>query len=262
MTFTDHIDDIEYQETLYHSNNAIEISSVASKNNYSVDNTDLVGFLRTSGIRDEDIFAEAYDEAFVEIMMVNYNRLEDGHLVLKTGYMGEIKKGKDNFTSEVRGLTQKLEQNFIKLYSPTCRAKFCDGDCGIDINNSVNINNVSYPLKSTGVVDSITDNRLITDSSRTEPTGFFNFGYIEFTSGLNQGRKMEVRTFEGNTILLFLPLKKTIKIGDTFNIYAGCDRYFNTCINKFNNAINFRGEPHLPGRDKIYETSSNKTASK
>ena len=28
---------------------------------------------------------------------------------------------------------------------------------------------------------------------------------------------------------------------------AGCNKEFSTCCNKFNNAINFHGEPHLPG---------------
>ena len=46
-------------------------------------------------------------------------------------------------------------------------------------------------------------------------------------------------------MILDTPYK--MEIGDQFEVIAGCDKQFNTCINKFNNAINFRGEPHLPG---------------
>jgi len=46
-----------------------------------------------------------------------------------------------------------------------------------------------------------------------------------------------------------------IAIGDSFEIQAGCDKTFETCINRFNNAINFRGEPHMPGQDEILKTA-------
>jgi uncharacterized phage protein (TIGR02218 family) len=38
--------------------------------------------------------------------------------------------------------------------------------------------------------------------------------------------------------------------GDTFEVVAGCDRTFATCKSKFNNVRNFRGFPHIPGRDE------------
>ncbi len=34
-------------------------------------------------------------------------------------------------------------------------------------------------------------------------------------------------------------------------IISGCDKNFITCCNKFNNAINFRGEPLIPEKDFI-----------
>ena len=40
--------------------------------------------------------------------------------------------------------------------------------------------------------------------------------------------------------------------GDTFSVFAGCDKTFATCKAKFDNALNFRGFPHLPGNDAAY----------
>jgi hypothetical protein len=31
----------------------------------------------------------------------------------------------------------------------------------------------------------------------------------------------------------------------------GCDKRFETCVSRFANAANFRGEPHLPGNDLL-----------
>ena len=42
-----------------------------------------------------------------------------------------------------------------------------------------------------------------------------------------------------------------IAVGDTFVVTAGCDKRFATCRDRFNNAANFRGFPHIPGNDFI-----------
>ena len=62
-------------------------------------------------------------------------------------------------------------------------------------------------------------------------------------------RILDKKQFQYNSIILASELPYKIEVGDNFNITAGCDKQFSTCCNKFNNAINFRGEPHLPGTD-------------
>ena len=46
--------------------------------------------------------------------------------------------------------------------------------------------------------------------------------------------------------------------GDAVRLVAGCDRCAKTCREKFENFINFRGFPHIPGEDWLmsYPTSS------
>ena len=40
-------------------------------------------------------------------------------------------------------------------------------------------------------------------------------------------------------------------IGDLVEIREGCDKSLATCSGRFANAVNFRGEPHLPGIDLL-----------
>ena len=42
-----------------------------------------------------------------------------------------------------------------------------------------------------------------------------------------------------------------IQVGDKARVYLGCDKTFATCIARFDNALNFRGEPHIPGIDSL-----------
>ena len=50
-------------------------------------------------------------------------------------------------------------------------------------------------------------------------------------------------------LTLFLSMPFPIQVGDTFSVYAGCDKRLTTCIDKFANVTNFRGEPYVPGQD-------------
>lgn len=99
-----------------------------------------------------------------------------------------------------------------------------------------------------------TDNLLAGIGPRSElPTGWFDFGAVVWETGDNAGVAMEVRTFTqatpDQTVRLFLDLPKDIQVGDRGRIYPGCDKLRSTCINKFNNIVNFRGFPDIPGQD-------------
>ena len=73
-----------------------------------------------------------------------------------------------------------------------------------------------------------------------------------WTSGLNIGLSMEVKTYTVGNVLLQMPMPFEIAAGDAFNIVAGCaKRRFEDCRDKFSNVLNFRGFPDVPGLDEI-----------
>ena len=39
--------------------------------------------------------------------------------------------------------------------------------------------------------------------------------------------------------------------GTRVELREGCDKRFETCATRFANALNFRGEPHVPGGDLL-----------
>ena len=87
---------------------------------------------------------------------------------------------------------------------------------------------------------------------------FFNNGQAYFESGNNAGRGKEVKNFvadDGVTIEqeieLWESLPFDVVIGDKLKIYPGCDKTHAMCLARFNNAINFVGEPFVPGSDTL-----------
>lgn len=81
--------------------------------------------------------------------------------------------------------------------------------------------------------------------------GFFSYGMVKFTGGLNAGYSMEVKQFAPGVVALTMAMPNPIAVGDTYTIIAGCDRQFGTCKNRFNNVVHFRGEPYTPGVDTM-----------
>ena len=87
------------------------------------------------------------------------------------------------------------------------------------------------------------------------PNDWFNGGGAFFETGDNAKRVIEIRDFvEGGAtqnIELFTDLPFDIVIGDKLRLFAGCDKTNPICISKFNNGINFVGEPYVPGEDVL-----------
>ena len=102
---------------------------------------------------------------------------------------------------------------------------------------------------------------------RAEPAAsgeneWFTGGAIRFETGLtNLDRSHEIKSWEVITevdsvdmigqIELFRPLVATIYPGQQVRPYAGCDYDIDTCIDRFDDVENFRGEPNVPGTDAL-----------
>lgn len=83
-------------------------------------------------------------------------------------------------------------------------------------------------------------------------TGFFDYGLVTFSSGANATYSMEVKRYVPGVVELQLPMPYPMAVADTYTIVPGCvGRFIEDCKTKFANVLNFRGEPHLPGQDRV-----------
>lgn len=84
-------------------------------------------------------------------------------------------------------------------------------------------------------------------------SGYFDNGVITFTSGLNAGLSMEVQSYVPGQWTLELPMPYLPAIGDAYSMHAGCDYSLETCRDRFNNILNMRAEPYVPGVDRLVQ---------
>ena len=255
--FTDHDRDIVYEGVTYAAATGFTPTAIESRAGLAVDNLDVEGMLSSGSLTEADIMAGKYDFAEIEIFLVNYADLSQGALKLRRGWLGEVSLSGGHFVAEVRGLAQALSQNIGELYSPSCRASLGDGRC--------NVNLASHTV--TGSITSLASEsrQEFTDSARTDASGIFTFGKITFISGANSGISMEVKEHRklpagaGGFFVLALPVPYALETGVTYTLTKGCDKTLATCRDRFANVANFRGEPHVPGLDKMLETAGTRS---
>jgi uncharacterized phage protein (TIGR02218 family) len=240
---TSHDVDLLVDGVLYKAANGYRVSDVATSSQLNPDNLELDGMLQSPAITDADVHSGRWDYAAIEIFEINYTDLTGGKNILRSGTLGEVKSGRNQFTAELRGLMQAYSRVIVRLTTKDCTADLGDARCTVNV----------VAITVAGVVDSVVANRQILDATRVEAAHLFTGGLVTFTSGLNNGLSMEVKVSAVGSLTLHEQMAFVIAPGDTYTVYPGCTKRFNEdCITKFNNGVNFRGFPHLPGVD-IYK---------
>jgi uncharacterized phage protein (TIGR02218 family) len=244
--FTDFSQNLTVDAVLFKAATGFTATTIESKSDFSVDNLDIEGMLTSTDIQETDILNGKYDYAEVEIFIVNYEDLSAGKIYVKRGRLGEVRVKRSQFVVELRGLSQHLSQHIGRIYTPSCDAILGDDRCAASMGS----------FTFTPTISAVTDRQIFTCAALGQAAGYFTGGEVTFTSGANDGLKMEVKEFSSGVVTLALPMPNTIVVGNTISIKAGCDKTSATCKSKFNNLINFRGFPSVPGTDKLIETSS------
>ena len=166
--------------------------------------------------------------------------------LLFRGSLGEIRRGGGGFHAELRGLTEALNQPQGMVYQAPCAAVLGDARCGF---------NLSAPGYFTDrSVEVVEDNRVFTFADLAGfDFGWFERGKLSLQSGAAAGLsglvKNDVQGEASRTIELWETLRAEVLPGDTLRLEAGCDKRRETCRLKFNNFLNYRGFPDIPGED-------------
>jgi uncharacterized phage protein (TIGR02218 family) len=243
--FTDHDRDIAVEGAIYRARFGYARTALASDAALSVDNVDVEGLFEDDAITEADMRAGLFDHAAVRIFLVNWADPSMGVLRLRRGWLGEVLLTETGlFRTELRGLTQALQQQIGQLHSPDCRADLGDARCKVNLPALTQAGQITTVEFRAQFLVAIT-------SGPGRPSGWFDGGVLTWTNGQNAGAATEVRGWDAaaGRISLYLPPGYAAEVGHTFNVSPGCDKRLATCRDKFGNVLNFRGEPYVPGLD-------------
>jgi uncharacterized phage protein (TIGR02218 family) len=243
--FTDHDRTLTFAGTSYEPESGFTASEIRSGSDLSVDAQDAEGVLSSDRITETDILDGRWDNAEVEVWRVNW--ADTGQRVLmRRGAIGQIRRGRLAFVAEVRSLAHVLGQTVGRTFQATCDAALGDARCGVDLE--------APACRGIGPITGLAGDRgFIASGLDGFASSWFALGTVEWTSGANPGRRMEVADHgvsgEIATIALLEAPVRPAAIGDTFLIRAGCDKRLEACRVKFANVANFRGFPHMEASD-------------
>lgn len=242
--FTTHDRDLIVDGVRYEAASAILPTSVESTNALSVDNLDVEGILDSEAISKEDLLSGLYNGARVDVFQCNWADLTQGYIHLRRGTVGEVTIKNGQYVSEIRGMLEPLQKLTGRYYVIECDATLGDKRCRFDIESS------AFDSVSTGgTIDTVTI------ASAPHGEGYYSGGRVEFKSGAHKNVSIEIKddAVVGGvrTLTLWLPLATPMTAGEDIRVYPGCDKRKETCKAKFNNFLNFRGFPDIPGRDSI-----------
>lgn len=243
--FTDHDRDLAFEGIVFRAGTGLTARALQQTTGLSVDNTEALGALSDASLTEEDILAGRYDGAEVRAWLVNW--AEVGQRVLQfRGTVGEVTRAGGAFQAELRGLTEALNQPQGRVYQRQCAAVLGDGQCRFDLTRP------GYATER--AAEGVEAGRVFRFAAMP---GFderwFERGRVRILTGRAAGLVGVVKNDRaegaGRRIELWEAIALPVAPGDVVRIEAGCDKRAETCRLKFQNFLNFRGFPDIPGED-------------
>ncbi len=245
MGFTDHDRDLHFEGIVFRADTGLSARVLLQTTGLALDNTEALGGLSSEAVTEADILAGRWDGAEVRAWLVNWADPAERLLQFR-GTIGEIVRAGGAFRAELRGLTDLLNQPQGQVFQGPCSAVLGDGRCRFDL---------SLPGYATErPAEAVEENRLFLFAS---VAGFddrwFERGRLAVLSGAAAGLSGIVKNDRARGLArrveLWEPLPLPVAAGDLIRIEAGCDKRPETCRLKFQNFLNYRGFPHIPGED-------------
>ena len=227
---------------LYRSAPGLDVSSLVSSAGFAVDNAEITVLTDDTLITRPDVLAGRWDGAAFVLFEYNARAPAQGMNVLKTGRLGNLQPRRGAYVAELRGLRQALQIGASTVTQPNCRNRLGDARCGVPLG----------PITHAGTVTAVTGNAVFTDSALAQPADYFGAGDLTWVTGLNAGLSVKVSAFASGQFTLARPMALEVQVGDTFTAVRGCRRRLEEdCVAVYANVLNFWGEAHLPGRDRV-----------
>jgi uncharacterized phage protein (TIGR02218 family) len=241
LGFTSHDYNVEIDGLMLRASPGMEPTSISESLGLETDGLDVRGALTADAIRADDLRAGRWDGARLSIFLFDWNNPQAGQRTLAVGELGAISHSGDAFEAEFKGPAAKLDLPVAPYTSPGCRARFCDAACGLSA--------ARFTRRAT--VASADGSTVTLAAPLGAAADAFAFGALRWLDGLNCGLVSEILESHTNSVTLLSPPAFAVAANARVELLEGCDNTMAMCSGRFANAINFRGEPYLPGNDLL-----------
>ena len=235
---TSHDRALDAQGLTYQPAPGITPSAILRGGDTSADVTEVAGALSSAAISESDLDAGRWDGASATLRLTEWTDPGTLWLELARGTLGSVSKTGDGYSVALKGLGDLLSRAVAPTTSPTCRARLGDRDCGVDMR----------PRRIVAPLVEADGDRVRFDGL---DAGLYGFGELRWLTGLCAGIRQMIVDQDGDDLFLDEPPPLAVAPGMLALLTQGCDKRLATCSGRFANAVNFRGEPFLPGMDLL-----------
>lgn len=249
--FTDHDRELTVDGVACRPDSGFDASAATRHAGFAVGEEEIAGVLSAEVISESDLAAGRWDGATVDVYCLNW-QAPGVPMKLRTGRLGEVVQRDGAFRAELRGPAYALGQTRGRLYGRFCDASFGDARCGIS---------QSAWTRSASIAAGSEVRGLCLSGLDAIAAGWLDRGTCHFATGALAGVTARIEHHARDGVLARLalrhPLPAVPEVGTAVTVMAGCDKQFSTCRDRFANTDNFRGFPHMPGRDFVFSFASN-----
>ncbi len=188
-----------------------------------------------------ELLERSLDNATLLLYQVHRDDLTNYRLNFK-GVSAEIAYDENTIAITFKDELNQFRTRIPKWkYTEQCRHRIYDAFCTLDIDD----------FKVTGTADAGSDADTMVDAARTEDDKYFDWGYLEMTSGNNDGKKRVVKAYTTGNVELLRSFPNAIAAGDTYTMYPHCHKVFSRCEDIFSNEENYGGFLTIPKQEEV-----------
>ena len=199
---------------------------------------EVAGAFDSSALDCCDLQQGRWDGAQVRLTVSDWREPGEPAIQLLSGEIGNVSISGEAFSAELKGAPAFLERPVCPATSAECRATFGDKKCRVDLSGRTIAATVVAAEGGALTLDAEVDDRFV-------------LGRLRYMNGGNCGLTTTVLASSGNVVEVRDLPRSAVESGCRVELREGCDKRFETCVSRFANAANFRGEPHLPGTDLL-----------
>ena len=239
LGFASHDRDLWFDGLLHHAAPGMVPSAIRRTIMVEPDSAEMQGALDHAAIRADDLAAGRFDGAAVRVGLVDWETGESE--VLFAGTIGNVGQQGERFTAELLSAKAALERELIPRTAPTCRAAFCGPGC--------TLSGARFAHEAT-VAETDHERSAVRLSGSLDPA-LLLWGELRWIDGPQAGIAVGIVGEDGTWLILDRAPPAVVPPVIRVLISEGCDHTLDTCATRFANAINFQGEPFLPGNDLL-----------
>lgn len=244
LGFTTHDRDLWFDGVLHRAAPGMLPSSIRRSADFEPDSAEVQGALSHEAISAADLAAGRFDGAQLRIGLVDWETVDwetVERAILYRGAIGGVTEEAGSFSAELVSRKAELLRDPVPRTSPACRAAFCGVGCALS----------SAAFTHEAVLSAIDFDANAVTLDMAPPPADCVGGMLRWLDGPHAGMAMTVMALAGSALVLDTPLDAALAPGPRGMVREGCDHTLDTCATRFANAVNFQGEPFLPGNDLL-----------